>query len=171
MFELNIPDLDRLMKDLRELTPKLQKRALTNALRKGARYVTKSAKARVPVDTGELRSAIVTRVNTRMGRRVGGAVVQVGILGGARQYADTQKNRARVINRGKRKGIFIPSRVGQEYEHGENQFYIRFLEFGTSKMAARPFLQPALKENINVVTQTAAAELRKAIDRIVRTGK
>ena len=158
MFELNAPDLDKLLRDLREFTPKLQRKGLTQALRKGMAPVRKSAKAKVPVDTGALKKAITVRTNSRLGRREGGAAVQVGIRGGAKEYVNSSLNRRL-------------KRVGQSYEQGGNQFYFRFLEFGTSKMAARPFLRPALAENVNTVTQITSEELRKAIDRIAKTGK
>jgi HK97 gp10 family phage protein len=158
VFELNAPDLEKLMKDMRELAPKLQRKGLTQALRKGMAPVRKSAQARVPVDSGALKKAIVVRANTRLGKREGGAAMQVGIRGGAKEYVNNARNRS-------------TGRVGQSYEQGGNQFYFRFLEFGTSKMAARPFLRPALSENIGNTTQIVTTELRAAIDRIARTGK
>ena len=39
--------------------------------------------------------------------------------------------------------------------------YSEFLEFGTSKMAARPFMQPALEANRKKITMLMAAELKK----------
>jgi len=158
MFELNAPELDKILKDMRQLAPKLQKKGLTQALRKGMAPVRKSAKAKAPVDTGALKKAITVRTNSKLGRREGGAAVQLGIRGGAKEYANNAQNR--------REG-----RAGKSYEQGGNQFYFRFLEFGTSKMAARPFLRPALQENISKTTQIVTEELRKAIDRIARTGK
>jgi HK97 gp10 family phage protein len=158
VFELNAPDLDKLLKNMREFAPKLQRKGLVAALRKGARPVAKAARAKAPVDTGALKKAITVRVNTRLGRQVGGAAIQVGIRGGAKEYVNDRRNRR-------------AGRVGQSYEQGSNQFYFRFLEFGTSKLAARPFLRPALAENIDMVTLNVMMELRTAIDRIARTGK
>jgi len=171
MLEVRVENLDEVLKAMREFTPKLQRKGLTQALRKGMRPVVRAARAKAPVDTGALKKAIVARVNTKMGRRVGGAVVQVGIRGGAKEYVDSSRNRARVIKRGKHKGIFVPGRVGESYEQGGNQFYFRFLEFGTSKLPARPFLRPALAENAQKTTDIVTAELRKAIERIASTGK
>ena len=39
--------------------------------------------------------------------------------------------------------------------------YSSFLEFGTSKMAARPFMQPALEVNRKKIKANMAAELKK----------
>jgi HK97 gp10 family phage protein len=158
MFELNSPDLDKLIRDMKSLSPKLQRRGLVQALRKGMAPVRESAKARAPVDTGALKNAIIVRANNKLGKRNGGAAMQVGIRGGAKEYKDNSRNR--------RMG-----RVGKSFEQGGNQFYFRFLEFGTSKLAARPFLVPALRENVDKTTKIVAENLRIAIDRIARTGK
>jgi HK97 gp10 family phage protein len=167
MFELNAPELEDLLKNLRQFTPKLQRNGLNQALRKGARPVVKDARAKLAKhiakteksqSTGALSRAITTRVNPRLGRREGGAALSIGIRGGAKQYVNNARNRR-------------AGRVGQSYEQGGNQFYFRFLEFGTSKMAARPFLTPALAENARDVQTNIAIEIRNAIDRIARTGK
>jgi HK97 gp10 family phage protein len=47
-------------------------------------------------------------------------------------------------------------------------FYWRFLEFGTSKMRARPFMRPALQENVGRATDVAVGELNKALDRLAK---
>lgn len=46
--------------------------------------------------------------------------------------------------------------------------YGRFLEFGTSKMAARPWLRPAIVDNVQEVLAAIKAGLQKAIDREVK---
>ena len=158
MLEVRVENLDEVIDKMSTFASKLQRKGLTQALRKGMRPVVRTARAKAPVDTGALKKAIVARVNTRMGRRVGGAVVQVGIRGGAKEYVNDSRNR--------RMG-----RVGQSYEQGGNQFYFRFLEFGTNKLPARPFLRPALAENAQKTTDIVTAELRKAVDRIASTGK
>jgi HK97 gp10 family phage protein len=44
-----------------------------------------------------------------------------------------------------------------------DRFYGLFLEFGTSKMAARPFLQPAFEENKEQVQQKMADVIRREL--------
>jgi HK97 gp10 family phage protein len=44
-----------------------------------------------------------------------------------------------------------------------DRFYGLFLEFGTSKMAARPFLQPAFEESKEQVQQKMADVIRKEL--------
>ncbi len=47
----------------------------------------------------------------------------------------------------------------------------RLLEFGTEQMAARPFMRPALADNIQQVTDVFVREYSKAIDRAIKKGK
>ena len=44
----------------------------------------------------------------------------------------------------------------------------RLIEFGTEKMAAAPFMRPALANSISEVTSTFVTEYEKAIDRAIR---
>ncbi|ATR88045.1 HK97-gp10 family putative phage morphogenesis protein [Acinetobacter baumannii] len=67
-------------------------------------------------------------------------VMRVGVRGGARiPYTNNAQNR--------RSG-----RVGKTYQTDGRVFYWRFLELGTSKQPATPFLRPALYENIEQIT-------------------
>lgn len=51
-------------------------------------------------------------------------------------------------------------------ETGANTPYATFLELGTSRMAPRPFMQPAFDENKAIVED----DIRKAIIRVARSG-
>ncbi|HHP0309192.1 HK97 gp10 family phage protein [Acinetobacter baumannii] len=67
-------------------------------------------------------------------------VMRVGVRGGARiPYTNNAQNR--------RSG-----RVGKTYQADGRVFYWRFLELGTSRQPATPFLRPALYENIEQIT-------------------
>ncbi|NDW79599.1 HK97-gp10 family putative phage morphogenesis protein [Acinetobacter baumannii] len=67
-------------------------------------------------------------------------VMRVGVRGGARiPYTNNAQNRR-------------AGRVGQTYQADGRVFYWRFLELGTSKQPATPFLRPALYENIEQIT-------------------
>jgi len=67
-------------------------------------------------------------------------VMRVGVRGGARiPYTNNAQNR--------RSG-----RVGKTYQTDGRVFYWRFLELGTSRQPATPFLRPALYENIELIT-------------------
>lgn len=65
------------------------------------------------------------------------------------------------------KGADVVAKVGIRGGARENEttpYYWRFVEFGTQKSAARPFLRPALENNSQHVFDTLAAELKKALD-------
>ena len=125
---VRIEGLDELKRKLAEIPRAMRKRVLRNALAAGAREVRDVAKRNAPVMTlgtslsapyrkpGTVRQAI--RVRTSKADRRAGDV-----------------------------GVFVnvkPAKAGQRGARSPNDpFYWRFLEFGTRKMAARPFLQTA----------------------------
>ena len=50
-------------------------------------------------------------------------------------------------------------------DRGDNSeiFYSKFIEFGTSKMSARPFLQPAYEKNKDNIQKTIANTLKEGL--------
>lgn len=163
-LETQMIGLEPILKKLRELSPKLQKQALNGAMRKGMAIVRKAAVTKAqgfddPATAQQISKEIVVRSNAKKARRMGAGtfLVQVGVKGGAKSYVDNRKNRS-------------AGRVGQSYEGGGNVYHWRFLEFGTSKMRAQPFMRPALADNTQAVVNTVTAELDKAIDKIMAKG-
>lgn len=143
---------------LRTLPVKLQKRYLNKAMRKGANIVKKAAQDKAktfdnPSTPNKVYKEIVVRSNAKLGKREGGIAMQVGVKGGAKRYRDNKANR--------RSG-----RVGQSYEGPGKVYYWRFLEFGTSKMAAEPFMRPALANNVSTVTDVITSELNTGLDQL-----
>lgn len=139
--EFRIEGLDGVLRKMRSLSPKLQKKGAVAAVRKGANIVRDDARNRAkqfddPSTPKPIWKEIVSKVNGRRGRQEGGVVMQVGIRGGAR-------------------------------ESGDNVFYWRFLEFGTSKMAARPFMRPALESNVDQATTAIVTELNRQLDEVL----
>jgi HK97 gp10 family phage protein len=53
----------------------------------------------------------------------------------------------------------------------KNTGHWRFIELGTSEQPARPFLRPALENNIDKVVSVFVDDLDKNIDRIVAKTK
>lgn len=162
--EFEIQGLDGVLKKLETLGPKLRKKALNSAMRKGMNVVKKAAQARArrfddPRTAQSIPKEIVVRSNAKKARRMGPGtfLVQVGVKGGAKAYVDNRKNRR-------------AGRVGQSYEGGGNVYHWRFLEFGTAKMRAQPFMRPALEENTGAVTDVVVKELDSAIDKIIAKG-
>lgn len=125
---VRIEGLDELKRKLAEVPKAMRKRVLRTALAAGAREVRDVAKRNAPVMTlgtslkapyrkpGTVKQAI--RVRTSKADRRAGDV-----------------------------GVFVnvrPAKAGQRGAKNPNDpFYWRFLEFGTKKMPAKPFLQRA----------------------------
>jgi len=168
--QAKINGLSDLFKRLKDLPDKLQQRALKAAVRKGANLVKNAAIANAkklddPKTAEMIAKNVAVQFSAKQSKRQGGVVLRVGIRGGARQYADTRENR--------RKG-----RVGAEYvvggdktNPGGDTWYWRFLEFGTSRQGATPFMIPALRNNLGTATDAIAKELEKQINKLATEGK
>lgn len=130
--------LEQLQRNLRELPANVARNVLRGTARAGARVIQVEAKiaagrggATAPnIRTGTLRRSIIIR-HDRARSAMHQQVFVVAVRGGR-----TRKRGNTVANR--RKGV-----VGQVYHEDGAAFYGRFLEFGTSKMTARPFMRPA----------------------------
>ena len=124
------------------------------ALRRMGAKIQKEAKSRVPVDTGTLKdNIIVTRIK-KSDRVNGQEGVQVTVRAKAKKYVDNARNRK-------------SGRVGGEYNSYGPLFYARFLEFGTSKYGATPFLTPAFESSKGELPGMFQRELTRAIDEAV----
>ena len=106
----------------------------TKRLLKAGFLVEGMAKRLAPVDTGRLRASISTNVTG------GSAEGKIGSL--AKKTILTNKRGGKSISRPV-KGIKAPS-TPFTVVVGTNVEYAKRLETGTTKMAARPFLRPAL---------------------------
>ena len=125
---VRIEGLDELKRKLAEVPKAMRKRVLRNALAAGAREVRDVAKRNAPVLT------LGTSLNAPY--RKPGTVKQA-----IRVRTSKADRRAGDV------GVFVnvrPAKSGQRGARNPNDpFYWRFLEFGTRKMPARPFLQRA----------------------------
>jgi HK97 gp10 family phage protein len=132
---------------------KLQESAGRSAARKAMRIVSKAAVAAVKkFDSDKTPEAIWKNVYLQQSRRgskaIGGVMMRVGILGGAR--------------RPKGKDPKADAQPGGDTRHW------RYVELGTEKVAARPFLLPSLENNQSAVYQTLADGLDAAIAKIAK---
>ncbi len=125
---VRIHGLDEFKRKLSEVPKAMRKRVLRNALAAGAREVRDVAKRNAPVLT------LGTSLNAPY--RKPGTVKQA-----IRVRTSKADRRAGDV------GVFVnvrPAKAGQRGAKNPNDpFYWRFLEFGTRKMPARPFLQRA----------------------------
>lgn len=147
---------------LKKLPIKLQKKYLGSAVRKGANIIKQAAVSKAksfddPETSEKVYKEIVVRTNSRLGKANGGIAMQVGVKGGAKRYRNNKANRR-------------TGKAGQSYEGPGKVYYWRFLEFGTSKMAAQPFMRPALANNVGAATDAITSSINDGIDRIVTGG-
>ena len=76
----------------------------------------------------------------------------------------TGKGRAGLkISRVKSKGDTKTVLIGIEKNDISEIFYMKFIEFGTSKMTARPFLQPAYEANKSEAMNIMKSEFKKGL--------
>ena len=149
--------LDELRAKLRKLPAELQFRGFRSGMRTAAKVVEAAAKlnAQTQADDPETRRSIVKNTAIRFSpkdfKRRGDIVFRVGVLGGAKKPVGP--------------GGWKVDKTGNP---GGDTWYWRFLEFGNSRIRARPFMRPALEQNAETVAQVAQTEITRAIDRAVR---
>lgn len=119
---MKVEGVAELQRKFANMSGKMQRAVVRDSLRSAARVVEKSARQKVPVDTGRLKKSITQRVTVQSA--VGEALI------GYRKEA----------------------------------FYGRFVELGTSKMAAQPFLRPALDENTDEIGRVFVQALNRTIE-------
>ncbi len=148
-----VTGLDQLLVRLQKLADvagdKTSKKAVSAALRVGGKLLQQDMQRRVRVKTGTLRENIIVTK-----KRTGDDTVEIDVTirFKAKAYKDNAASR--------RKG-----RVGKTYRNYGPLFYARFLEFGTSKMHAFPFMRPSFESNKEKLPQlfreSLSAELEK----------
>lgn len=145
-FEVQLQGLEELRAKLRKLPEAVGNRAMRRALRRGANVIRDAARAgaqRVddPGSRENIAKNIVTQsVSRRRESYYGGPTMRVGVLGGAKQYKSNK------LNDRKRRSGSTYSTGGTSANPGGDTFYWRYLEFGTSRIGARPFMRPALAQ-------------------------
>jgi HK97 gp10 family phage protein len=149
MMTVKIEGLEQLKKALNQLPVEIQQRSLRSAVSAGAKVVVDAAIAKAPTDTGSLKKAIY-RYRSRSQSGTGRETYYVGVRKGKKAYADTARNRR--LNR-----------VGKKYTVQGEAYYWRFLEFGTAKMQARPFLRPAFEGSRTKILDVMKQRLGKSI--------
>lgn len=141
MANIGVKGLKELDAALAELPQKLARKAVVDSLAAGARIVAKDAKRRIPRDTGLTQKQIVVR---------------------------RRRNVARVAGKGFRTVGLSTVIVGVVGDRGH---IAQFIEKGTSRMPARPFLRPALDSQAPAALNTFKERLRVAIEKEVGKGR
>lgn len=137
-IEIRVGGFDEMRRALADASEAIRVKAVRSALRKAGNVFKASAQAAAPYlvvptkrrNVGTVKKAIAVR-NSRFARQAGDEGVFVGVrpLRGSRQ-----------------------KRLGKAGASNPNDpYYWRFVEFGTKKMSARPFLRPAANKGAEAV--------------------
>jgi HK97 gp10 family phage protein len=160
--EFKVEGLEQLHDRMKTLTVGMRKKGVRAGVRKGTNIVRDAARAAAQaIDRPETPLSIAKNVdaqfNGRLYRRTGDVSFRVGVRGGAKSYSNTKENRRK-------------RRVGESYKTGGTTFYWRFIELGTSRIPARPFLLPALENNAGKALEAMVTEMNKQLDRFAKKG-
>lgn len=136
----DIGGFEELEKALADLAPKVGTKAGQTATRKAGQFVARKVRAAAPMGDAD---------TSRTYRTAGGTVTV--------DYGHLKRN-IRVQKRRKVGRKEVGTIIGTG-----NAFWGRFLEFGTRKMAARPWFGPAVRANIGEALDIIKEELQKAL--------
>lgn len=150
--ETRIDGLDELQHKLEEMPEKVAKKGLRDALKAGGAIMVSALVAFAPRLTGFLAEHFDMRLSIRGDDIAGSAYVGPQ---GKMDYPDADGGYRQKENR-----------RGKKYNVGRIAVasVARFLEFGTRKMAARPFMTPAWESHKEIVRDAIVDKLRDAVE-------
>lgn len=151
-FSVKMNGVDELVKKLEGLKYDMIKKGGRFALRKAAQVIRDQARSNAQrVDDSETGRSIAKNItekwNGRVNKQTGDLAFRVGVNQGA------------VLPK---KGEQVDTAAGGPTPHW------RLLEFGTEKMAARPFMVPAMAQAAQKATDTFIDQYGRAIDRALK---
>lgn len=144
--EIKLEGFKELARELRDMPEKIGRNVLRAAVNAGATAVRREVQTRAPVDTGRLRRSIYQR-QVREQSNLQRQVFHVGVRSGVRRNEDGSKDRSR------------------------DAWYWRFIEFGTVKLPARPFLRPAFESRQTEAIEAMRRRLKERIERFRVQGR
>lgn len=163
--EFKLQGIDSLVSKLEAISYDLKRKGGRSALRKAAALISEKVKESArrindPETSEDISKNITVRWNGKLFKSSGDLGFRIGVLGGAKQYNNMH------TRKGGRRGTYEVG--GSQDNPGGDTFYWRFVEFGTARVAARPFMRPALAQSISEATDTFITEYEKAIDRAIK---
>lgn len=156
MSQFELKGLDELRKKLEFLRGDNAMKAMRSATGAGAKVIRKAVIANVqaindPATPDDIGKNIVQRPTPKRYAKNGDIKVRVGVMGGAK----TTKGAAAEIASGKNA---LP---------GGDTRHFRLVEFGTSKVAARPFMRPAMSQG-QAAFDAFSSQLDKQLNKILK---
>lgn len=138
--KLSVSGLKELQTAMNRLSADMAGKIARQATASAAGVVRKAARDNAPVDTGNLKASIVMKRN-----RATNLTEEYHVTARVGKKSDVKKAKA-----GK-------GRLGKD------AYYLRFIEFGTVKMPPRPFMAPALSNNIQQATDAMKKRLTQRL--------
>lgn len=153
MGNVKVEGLSQIHKALSELGRKVSNKIAVKAMREGGKIVREQARQNAPVlsqstpyrRAGTLKKAIKSSTKVLKNGKIG-TVIRVKTL--------TTKQIETFKVRSGKKGALNP----------KDPYYWRFLEFGTSKMPAKPFLRPAFEQSKEKAATEIITTLKRGIE-------
>lgn len=156
-----------LLKALEKFPVNFQKRVFNGAIRAGAAPIRDEARRLVPLETGNLEKSItiVKRRQLRLNKNlVTFSVTPIKKQGFYKTFAVDSENNKGSGRRKQYRAAKSQGEIGGWYAH--------FLEFGTEKMIAQPFLRPAFnlkyKDSIGASKAYIQKRMKKEVARAKR---
>lgn len=151
---IKVHGLQELSQTLMKLPAELEKRVIMGALRAAGQTIRKEAMSRAPIlETPDPRRRAGTLRKSISVRRVKGKVaVYVGVFGLS----------------GKKMAAFKAGGGTKGANNPDDPYYWKWVEYGTKKMAARPFLRPAFEAKKFEAIRLFEAYMKKRLDKEVR---
>lgn len=138
MADVKVRGIDEILKKLHALPTRIQKNVVTGAIRASASAISKEAKLNVHKDEGDLKKAI--------------SVVK-------RKTKDKSLIYFSVVPKSKAMHKLQDAKGEKHYNYGG------LVEFGSSKMAAKPYLRPAFEKKGAEAIEIAKKYMSKRIDK------
>lgn len=166
-IQFSLTGVDELIATLNAVTYDTKRKGGRAALRKAAQVVRDAARRNAealddPNTNRKISANIVERWNGRHFKRTGDPAFRVGVLGGARQYANTREN----VRKGRAGETYATG--GDKGNPGGDTWYWRLQEFGTENHRAQPFMRPALESSAGPAIDAFVREYEKALDRAIK---
>lgn len=156
IFSAKLSGLGDVIAELKAIPADLRKNGgpVREGLSAAAKALRNHVRDAAPEKSGLLKESIIM-IRDKNPRRTPGASERyvIGVKGGGRGvYANTAKNRRK-------------RRVGEKYEKESQAYYFRFIELGTEKMPARPFMRQAIAKHAESTIDIAAKRIASGIMR------
>ena len=154
-ISLDRTSIANVMRALDKLPKEFQKSAEKAVLRAGGKPILKAAKAKVPVDTGNLKRSLGISVYAN---RTGWISARIGPRNGFKSKNLTGRKRYRAT-KGKRTTF-------KERKLADAQEISWYVETGTPHSSAKPFIRPAIDSAAGEVIAAMTAGLDKHLTRV-----